>query len=214
MASVVLGHVALIWGLTQLAPVRAALAEMSPVTVRIVSVTQQPEPLPQPALPKPRRQELPTVPPLDLPVIPTVAPLPMPVVAEAPPRPAPPEPVPAAVAAPAAPVVVAAVVPPPAPVVAPAPKVLPASAVSYRLPPLIEVPLASRRMNESGTVVLRVRVGRDGVPLQVSVQRSSGFARLDEQAANAMRAARFNPYVENGQAQDCVVIAPFQYELE
>jgi protein TonB len=50
------------------------------------------------------------------------------------------------------------------------------------VPPPIEVPLASRRLGEQGLVQLRVLVGVDGLPRQVSVQRSSGFARLDEQA--------------------------------
>lgn len=103
--------------------------------------------------------------------------------------------------------------PPPAPPAPPAPRQLPSSAVAYRVPPPIEVPLASRRLGEQGTVWLRVWVGVDGAPRQVTVQTSSGFTRLDEQALWAMRRARFKPQVENGQPVEWIVVAPLQYEI-
>lgn len=102
--------------------------------------------------------------------------------------------------------------PPPAPTPAP-PRQMPASAVAYLVPPPIEVPLASRRLGEQGTVWLRVLVGADGAPRQVTVQKSSGFARLDEQALSAMRKARFKPQVDNGVAVEWIVVAPLQYEI-
>jgi protein TonB len=85
--------------------------------------------------------------------------------------------------------------------------------VAYLVPPLIEVPLASRRLGESGTVWLRVRVGRDGLPQQITLQRSSGFERLDRQAQEAMQRARFKPQIEDGVATEWVVVAPLQYDL-
>lgn len=124
----------------------------------------------------------------------------------------PPEPAPVPPLAPPAPITqVVAPAPPPA---APHRKVVAATAVDYlRLPP-VEVPRLSRRAGESGTVWLRVVVDVRGLPLQVSVQRSSGHARLDEQALWAMRQARFKPQTENGQPIEQEVTAPIEYTLE
>ncbi|BCL76385.1 hypothetical protein JHS3_21210 [Jeongeupia sp. HS-3] len=58
----------------------------------------------------------------------------------------------------------------------------PPSWPGYLANPEPEMPLASRQRGEVGKVVLKVRVGRDGKPLAVEVQRSSGFGRLDEAA--------------------------------
>ena len=101
--------------------------------------------------------------------------------------------------------------PPPAPA---QPRLLPASNIAYLVPPPIEVPLASRRLGEQGLVQLRVLVGVDGLPRQVSVQRSSGFTRLDEQAVSAMRRARFKPQTDQGVPIEWIVVAPPQYEIE
>jgi len=76
------------------------------------------------------------------------------------------------------------------------------------------VPRASRRAGESGTVWLRVVVDRRGQPALVQVQRSSGHARLDEQALWAMRQARFQPHTEDGTPIEVEVIAPIEYLLD
>jgi protein TonB len=81
------------------------------------------------------------------------------------------------------------------------------------LPP-VEVPRLSRRAGESGVVWLRVVVDVHGLPAQVQVQRSSGHARLDEQALWAMRQARFKPQTENGTPIELEVTAPIEYALE
>jgi len=85
------------------------------------------------------------------------------------------------------------------------------NAVQYRVLPPVELPRASRRAGESGTVWLRVRVDVTGAPAAVSLHRSSGHARLDEQALWAMRQARFKPYAEDGRALEVEVIAPVEY---
>ena len=95
-----------------------------------------------------------------------------------------------------------------------APRVLPSSAVQYRVLPAVAVPAASRRAGEQGTVWLRVLVGRDGLPREIRVHRSSGHERLDEQALAAMAAARFEPQIQQGEPIEWIVIAPLQYELE
>ncbi|MDP3084279.1 MAG: energy transducer TonB, partial [Rubrivivax sp.] len=81
------------------------------------------------------------------------------------------------------------------------------------LPP-VELPRASRRAGEAGTVWLRVRVGVGGLPTQITLHRSSGHERLDEQALWAMRQARFRPQTENGLPIEWQVIAPIEYPLE
>ena len=69
-------------------------------------------------------------------------------------------------------------------------------------------------MGEAGTVQVRVVVDVQGLPRQVSLHRSSGFARLDEQALVAMRAARFQPCTDGGRPIECQAIAPLAYELD
>ena len=61
---------------------------------------------------------------------------------------------------------------------------------------------------------LRVVVDVRGHPAAVGVQRSSGYARLDENALAAMRQARFRPYTENGVPMPFRVVMPLVFELE
>lgn len=198
-------HVLALWALLQVDAVRQAVHEVSPLMVDFIA----PEAPPQPPPPPPTRPPVPAPRPAPAPVIaaaPRPVPAPTPFVVPAP-EPAP-APAPTVVQAPPAP---PAPVPPPTP---PAPKLLPAAAVRYVVPPAIEVPMASRRLDESGTVLLRVVVDTAGLPKQVTLHKSSGHARLDEQAMSAMRQARFKPQAENGQPIEWIVIAPLQYEIE
>lgn len=94
------------------------------------------------------------------------------------------------------------------------PKELPSSALRYIVPPAQAYPLRSQRLGEQGTVWLRLLVNAEGLPVSVVVARSSGHARLDEQAVAAMRAARFAPHIDNGQALEWTALAPLTYELE
>jgi protein TonB len=199
-------HVLAMWGLLQVDAVRQAVHEVSPLIVEFIAPEVPPPPPPPPT---PKRPPVPAPRPAPVPVIaaaPPPVPAPAPFVVPSPePAPAPVAPVVQAPPAPPAPV------PPPAP---PAPKLLPATAVRYVVPPAIEVPMASRRLDESGTVLLRVVVDTAGLPRQVTLHKSSGHARLDEQAMSAMRQARFRPQTENGLPIEWIVIAPLQYEIE
>lgn len=209
-------HLLLVWALLQSQGVRQVLHEARPLMVALLADVR-PTP-PEPVLPTPARAKpLPAPPVLPPPEI-TVAsanPAPPPVPVVLTPVP-PPMPVPAA--APVVAVVVPApalrVVAPSAAVVSAEPRPVAAGAIRYRLPPAIEVPMASRRLGESGTVLLRVVVDVNGLPRQISLHRSSGFARLDEQALAAMRSARFQPLVEGGNAYEWLVIAPLQYDID
>jgi protein TonB len=199
-------HVLAGWGLLQVQQVREALAEASPLFVDLIA---PPVPKPPEPVPPPPPQPLPKKPPPPAPLI-TTAPSPAPAVFIAPPPPpepvppAPPEP-PPIVAAPAPPVPP----PPPAP-----PKELPASLVQYRVLPQISYPALSRRLNETGTVVVRVFVDAEGMPRDVRVAESSGFARLDDAAVDGVRKARFKPPTENGQPVTGWARIPIPFELE
>lgn len=201
-ALVLVAHGVLVWALLEFGVVDRLVAAAPPVSVRLVADTA-PELEPH----KPLRVAPPSPP---LPAPPLVVPPEVVVMREPPPDaitlPAPP-PVPAQ----AAPSAVAA---PPAPAAAPAVHRVPASALRYVTLPPVEVPRASRRLRESGTVVLRVVVDVQGLPRSVAVVQSSGFARLDEQAVFAMRRARFAPCTDNGRPVECESDAPIAYELE
>lgn len=206
-------HAAVIWLFLQTDVVASAVQQATPLMVALLSEpTPQRPPEPRPPTPQPQRQALPPptlLPPPDIKVAEAAppAPAPAPVVASVVPAPAP-----VAVAAPAEPAPVRAQ-PAPPPVVS-APPVLPASAIRYRVPPPVEVPLASRRLRESGTVLLRVLVDAQGLPRQITLHKSSGFARLDDQALAAMRQARFQVVNDNGSAIEWLVIAPLQYDVD
>lgn len=117
--------------------------------------------------------------------------------------------------------------PPPEPVVeappppsAPAPRpVGPVSlsgelalACPTRTPPAY--PALSRRMGETGKVVLRVELDTDGRVDAARVASSSSYKRLDEAALNAVRTWRCNPPLRDGQPVRAVALQPFQFNLE
>lgn len=69
---------------------------------------------------------------------------------------------------------------------------------SYRGNPLPVYPPMSRRLGEQGVVVLRVLIDTNGRAVDVEVQRSSGSARLDQAALQAIREWRFIPARRGG----------------
>lgn len=221
--AVLLGHAALLWALLQLDAVDRVLREAAPLVVRIVSLAPEraPEPSP-PALTPPRLATLPpasfAVPEIEVPEIevprppapaPAVAVIVASVVEPAPATPAPPAP-----ALPVVPTTAFAALAPPPPPPPPAPMKVAASQLRYLVEPPIEVPRASRRLREQGTVLLQVVVDIRGQPRDVRLARSSGFERLDQQALSAMRRARFVPCTADSQPVECESVAPFVYELE
>lgn len=211
-AAVVIAHLIAIWMLFQVEAIHVVARDAAPTWVVLIAPPRTP-PVPQtPARPQATRATPPAEALLSPPQV-MAAPPTLPVAPPSLTAP-PPEPAPAVVtAAAAAPVAVPS---PPAPAASPpaTSRVVPASAVQYLVQPPIEVPLASRRLGEQGTVWLRVRVGRDGLPQQITVQKSSGFERLDRQALDAMRLARFKPQTEDGQPIEWIVTAPLQYEID
>jgi TonB family protein len=93
---------------------------------------------------------------------------------------------------------------------------------SFAAPPVVEsvdyvrapapvYPSESSRRHERGTVVLRVLVDALGRPAQIQLERSSGYARLDAAARDAVQKALFRPYEVNGVAQPAQVLIPIEF---
>jgi len=95
------------------------------------------------------------------------------------------------------------------------PRVWPSSAVRYLVKPVLSYPRASRELGESGEVQLKVYVDEQGRPRDIEVLKSSGFPRLDQQAIQAMKAARFQPLMEDGAPRAVwVTPGPLIFNLE
>jgi protein TonB len=203
IGAIVAVHVAAIWALLQIREVREAVADVAPIFVSLVAPTTQPKITPPPPLPTPpARRPYPPEPRL-ISAAPTAAPAPF---VALPPEPLPPEPAPVAVAAP-----VASVAPPPAP--AP-PRNLSASSVQYLEPLRVEYPRLSKRLGETGVVMLRIFIDEAGRVRDAQVIHTSGHPRLDDAAMAAVQRARFKPPSENGQAVSGYAQVPVDFQLE
>lgn len=200
-------HVLAGWALLQVPAVQQAVGEMAPIMVELIA----PEPVaPPPPPPKVQPRKLP--------------PPPAPLLAAAPPVPQaapvftapPPPPEPPALAAPTAPATPPA---PPSPPLPPAPApAAPRTVVltdsDWIREPALTYPRASERLREQGTVVVRALIDVRGVPRQVSLQRSSGFARLDQEALAKALTARVKPRTENGVPFEFVILMPLAFVLD
>ncbi len=74
-------------------------------------------------------------------------------------------------------------------------------------------PEASRRARESGTVLLHLDLDADGRVTNHSIARSSGSARLDAAAAQAVARWRFAPATRAGQPVACSIDLPIEFVL-
>ncbi|WP_293225394.1 energy transducer TonB [Ottowia sp.] len=179
--------------------------------------TLAPPPTPAPPPPKPR----------------PVAKQPAPRKVQAAPAPAPaPQPLAVAEAAPTAPVMaapaptapVADAAPSPAatdtraaPAAAPAPPavVQPSSRAAYLNNPAPAYPAMSRRLGESGRVVVRVLIGPDGRAREAHIQKSSGYERLDQVALETARDRwRYVPGTRGGVPEAMWFNVPLNFVLE
>lgn len=204
LAGVIGVHALAGWGLLQVESARQAVSQVAPLMVVLIAPPAPATPPPPAPPPPPRLAKLPPPPAPVVATAPSLSPAPLafvvpPAPAESPPvveasvalatSPAPPTP------------------PPPA-------RTIPATAVQYLDPPAPVYPAASRRLNESGHVLLRVEIDTQGRARQVLLSRSSGSSRLDEAARAAVRAARFKPYTENGEPLVVWTTVPIVFELE
>jgi protein TonB len=203
LAVVIALHLLLGWALLQVQAVRGAIAEVMPIFVSQIEAEQpKPPELPPPQPPKIKPKEPP-------PILTTRSePKPEPEQFVAPPPPPEPEPQPPAPVE--APVVAAA---PPAPTEPPAPQPRLITDVAYARPLSLDYPALSRRLNETGLVIVRVLIDLTGRPAQVLVQKTSGYERLDNAAVAAANGALFRPYTENGVPAPAYALIPIRFEL-
>lgn len=75
-------------------------------------------------------------------------------------------------------------------------------------------PNMSRRLRESGTTELRVRVSAGGEPLEIQLLKSSGYSRLDDAALAAVKKWKFQPAMRNGKAMEGWVVVPLQFGIK
>jgi len=90
---------------------------------------------------------------------------------------------------------------------------LPQFQADYLQNPPPVYPRLSQRLKEQGEVLLRVQVGVDGEPLEISLQQSSGHIRLDKAAQKAVTQWRFEPAQSNGKPVIAWVVVPFEFAL-
>ena len=86
--------------------------------------------------------------------------------------------------------------------------------MQYLEPLALEYPRLSKRLAESGRVVIRVFIDEAGVAHTTQLNKSSGFSRLDDAALAAVQKARFKPYTENGRPVSGWAYIPIEFELE
>jgi protein TonB len=91
------------------------------------------------------------------------------------------------------------------------PSLSPPSLLDHALP---EYPWMSRRLRESGRVLLDIVVGTDGRAQAVSVAQTSGHPRLDDAAAAAARGWRFEPAREGDRPVVASVRVPVVFDLD
>jgi protein TonB len=75
-------------------------------------------------------------------------------------------------------------------------------------------PEIARMRGEQGRTVLRVSVGADGLPHDISVAVSSGYPVLDSAALSAVRDWRFVPATRGNTPVPAIAEVPVRFSLE
>lgn len=205
LGTAILVHLLVVYALVTGLARKAVEAVRGPLETRLIEEVKVPEP-PKKAEPPPPKTDTPPppayVPPAEVRPPPSAAaPTITAVTRDAPPAEAPPPP-PAPVAAPA---------PAPEP---PAPKPVvrqPASLIGCPRP---DYPAVSRRMEEQGTVVLRLTIDTEGKVSDAKVETSSSYSRLDEAARAAMSRCTFKPATADGKPETGSATQRYTFKLE
>ena len=69
------------------------------------------------------------------------------------------------------------------------------------------------RRGYAGVVMLKVLVGRDGLPLRIELETSSGYGILDRDALEEVRRWRFKPALRGGVPVEMWIRQPVTYRL-
>lgn len=184
-ALIVAVHAAGFYALTTVGPHLKRITAHVPVTARIIDASVSPEPKrPLPVI-KPMLAPMPEIPFIEIPIsTPSATAITIPV------RSAP---------------------PPAASEDRSAPKLI--STVEYLREPSPRYPPQSRRLREQGLVVLKVLIDERGTACEIEIESSSGHARLDDAAREAVERAAFRPYVEDGAPRRALVLIPIEFSL-
>ncbi|MBV2234996.1 MAG: energy transducer TonB [Sterolibacterium sp.] len=171
----------------------------APIETKIIEETQKTPEVDEPPPPPPKLAPPPPpyIPPpeVNIAVQPTTAPSnAITVVTTEKPKEAPPPPQPAA---------------PPKPAVRTAPVI--DAARSCEKP---EYPAASKRMEEEGTVTLNFLIDVDGKVIDSRVEKSSGYARLDQAARTALGKCKFKPGTVDGKPEQSWASIKYTWQLE
>jgi protein TonB len=75
-------------------------------------------------------------------------------------------------------------------------------------------PAFARRLGHEGRVVIRVQVLSSGAVATASIERSSGYAVLDEAALATIKRWRFRPAHRAGQPVDATLNVPITFKLQ
>lgn len=86
--------------------------------------------------------------------------------------------------------------------------------VAYLNNPAPSYPRISKRTGEEGRVLLKVLVSAKGDAESVSLEKSSGFERLDEAAKEAVKKWRFVPARKGERALSAYVLVPVKFSLD
>ena len=87
--------------------------------------------------------------------------------------------------------------------------------LSTEYAPAPKYPPISLRNGEEGTVLLLVKVGADGRPIDASIKKSSGFRELDRNALKHVLATwRFHPAMHQGIAIPALALVPVNYTID
>lgn len=176
-----------------------------PPPPQVVPQPPPPKPAPPPPpkpKPKPKPKPVPKPKPRPAPEPPPPAPVPPPQAAPAPPAP----PVSTAPSAPASPgpVAPAADVP-----------IVPAhTRATSKRNPKPEYPTIARRRGWQGQVLLRIRVGADGLPGKVEVAESSGREVLDQSALRTVRRWTFTPAMRGDEPVESTLTLSIVFKLD
>jgi protein TonB len=181
--------------------VQATMSTKPPIVEKIITVTidaadaKPSPPVPQPMVPMvPKLVQIAPPPDIATPTIQIAAATPPPVQMASAAPPAPPS--------------------PPAQKTPAEPEVIPPSYdADYLKNPLPVYPNMSRRLRETGTVQMRVRVSADGQPLEIQLANSSGYPRLDDAAREAVKKWRFQPAMRAGKPVEAWVLFPLEFSL-
>ena len=90
----------------------------------------------------------------------------------------------------------------------------PSADADYLKNPPPGYPRLSRRNGEQGTVIVRVFISTQGTPDKAEVRTSSGFARLDQAALEAVQRWRFVPGRRHGTPEAMWFNIPVRFVLE